>query len=249
MEFRQYESQRCALNWALNEKGCWARVGAQPVTDPAHDTRSCPEKYEQAVADYLGQSRSAMLLFPFSDMFRTNYMGNIPGTRQRSESQVGGKDNKVFEQGGASRIPWKNWRPKMHVKVNEIKEIPVFRDISGILNGYRQAGNENSKVKDPQISEFKRPGRTETKQRDAKRVVRLYESLANSGYFKTYAYDIIAAKFSEKRKQRDIQKTEEFKKAYEDRRAAIEAKKRQYQQKPSMPKQTMVKKALNDNSR
>lgn len=249
LEFRQYESQRCALNWALNEKGCWSRVGAQPVTDPAHDTRSCPEKYEQAVADYLGQSRSAMLLFPFSDMFRTNYMGNIPGTRQRSESQVGGKDNKVFEQGGASRIPWKNWRPKMHLKVNEIKEVPVFRDISGILNGYRQAGNENSKVKDPQISEFKRPGRTETKQRDSKRVVRLYESLANSGYFKTYAYDIIAAKFSEKHKQRDIQKTEEFKKAYEDRRAAIEAKKRQYQQKPAVPKRAVVKKALNDNSR
>ncbi|MCQ2965236.1 MAG: 4-alpha-glucanotransferase [Alphaproteobacteria bacterium] len=230
LEFRQYESQRCALNWALYEKGCWDRVGAQPVSDPAHDTRSCPEKYEQAVADYLGQSRSAMLLFPFSDMFRTNYMGNIPGTRQRSESQVGGKDTKIFEPGGASRIPWKNWRPKMHVKVNEIKEIPVFKDIANILNSYRTAGNENSKEKVSQVSDFKRPGRTEEKQRDPKRVVKLYESLAQSGFFKEHAYDIIAAKFSEKRKQRDIQKTEDFKKNYEERRKAIEAKKQQYNQ-------------------
>lgn len=112
----------------------------------------------------------------------------------------------------------------MHVQVNEIKEIPVFRDIAGILNGYRQAGNENSRVKDPQISEFKRPGRTEPKQRDPKRIVQLYESLANSGYFKTYAYDIIAAKFSEKHRQRDIQKTEEFKK--DMKTAALRLKKR-----------------------
>ncbi|MBR4126851.1 MAG: 4-alpha-glucanotransferase [Alphaproteobacteria bacterium] len=241
LEFRQFESQRCALNWALTEKGCWAKVGAQPVSDPAHDTRSCPEKYEQAVADYLGQSRSAMLLFPFSDMFRTNYMGNIPGTRQRSTSGVAGHSNKVFEEGGASRIPWKNWRPKMHLKVNEIKEVPVFKDIAGILNGYRQAGNENSKVKNPQIGEFKRPGRTETKQRDSKRVISLYQTIAQSGVCKTDAYNIIAAKFSEKRRQRDIQKTEDFKKDYEARRAAIEARKRQYQQKPA---QAAVQKKL-----
>ncbi|MCQ2914454.1 MAG: 4-alpha-glucanotransferase [Alphaproteobacteria bacterium] len=228
MEFRQYESQRCALNWALTEKGCWNRVGAEPVKDPAHDTRSCPEKYEQAVADYLGQSNSAMLLFPFSDMFRTNYMGNIPGTRQRSESKVGGKDTKIFESGGASVIPWKNWRPKMHIKVNEIKEIPVFKDISEILNGYRQAGNENSKEKNPEVKDFVRPGRTEEKQRDPKRVVSLYNSLASSGYFKTHAYDIIASKFSEKRKERDLQKTEEFKKKYEERRKAIEREKANY---------------------
>lgn len=228
MEFRQYETQRCAINYALCEKGCWERVGAQAVADPAHDTRSVPNKFEQAIADYLGQSKSAMLLFPFSDMFRTNYMGNIPGTRQRHESKSENV-HKVFEQGGASNIPWKNWRPKMHLKVNEIKEVPVFKEISTILNGYRQAGNENSKVLNPQVPDFKRPGRTENKQRDAKRVVSLYQSLANSGYFKTYAYDIIAAKFSEKHRQRDVQKTEEFKKNYDDRRQAIEEKKRQYQ--------------------
>ena len=190
-----------------------------------------------------------MLLFPFSDMFRTNYMGNIPGTRQRSESVVGGKDLKVFEKGGASRIPWKNWRPKMHVKVNEIKEIPVFKDIAGILNGYRQAGNENSKVKDPQISEFKRPGRTETKQRDAKRIVSLYESMANSGYFQTYAYDIISAKFSQKHHQHDVRKTEEFKKNYDERRSAIEENKRQYQQKPAQSNQAVVQKMLQSKTR
>ena len=237
------------MNWALTEKGCWARVGGEPVKDPAHDTRSCPDKYEQAVADYLGQSRSAMLLFPFSDMFRTNYMGNIPGTRQRSESSVGGKENKVFEQGGASRIPWKNWRPKMHLKVNEIKEVPVFKDIANILNGYRQSGNEHSKEKDPKIGEFKRPGRTETKQRDSKRVVQLYQALAQSGYFKTHAYDIIAAKFSEQRRQRDLQKTEEFKKNYEERRAAIEEKKRQYQHKPAARKMAVRSQLKKDTGR
>ncbi|MGN0905035.1 MAG: 4-alpha-glucanotransferase [Alphaproteobacteria bacterium] len=229
MEFRQYETQREALNYALHEKGSWARVGGQAVADPAHDTRSVPEKFEQAVADYLGRANSAMLLFPFSDMFRTNYMGNIPGTRQRHTSRNPGVE-KVFEDGGASRIPWKNWRPKMHLKVNEIKEVPVFKEIAGILSGYRKGGNENANTKDPQVGEFKRPGRTETKQRDSKRVVSLYQSLANSGYFKQHAYDIIAGKFSEKHRQRDIQKTEDFKRDYEKRRQAIEEKKRQYQE-------------------
>ena len=185
-----------------------------------------------------------MLLFPFSDMFRTNYMGNIPGTRQRSESSVGGKDGKVFEEGGASRIPWKNWRPKMHLKVNEIKEVPVFKDIANILNGYRQAGNEHSKEKDPQIGEFKRPGRTEKKQRDSKRVIQLYQKLAQIGYFKTHAYDIIAAKFSKKHHDRDTQKTEDFKKGYEDRRTAIEEKKRQYQQKPADSQKVVQQKRM-----
>lgn len=227
-DFRQFETERMSLNYALHEKGCWERVGGQTVWDPAHDTKSVPPKFEQAVADYLGQARSAMLLFPFGDMFRTNYMGNIPGTRQRHASKNPGVE-KVFEPDGASRIPWKNWRPKMHVKVNEIKEIPVFKEISEILNGYRKAGNENSNVKNPEVPEFKRPGRTEEKQRDPKRIVALYEAMANSGYFKEHAYDIIAAKFSEKRKQRDIQKTDEFKKTHEDRRQKIEERKRRYQ--------------------
>ena len=96
-------------------------------------------------------------------------------------------------------------------------------------------------MKDPQIGEFKRPGRTETKQRDSKRVISLYQTIAQSGVCKTDAYNIIAAKFSEKRRQRDIQKTEDFKKDYEARRAAIEEKKRQYQQKPA---QTAVQKKL-----
>ena len=155
----------------------------------------------------------------------------------------------VFEQGGASNIPWKNWRPKMHLKVNEIKEVPVFKEISTILNGYRQAGNENSKVLNPQVPDFKRPGRTENKQRDAKRVVSLYQSLANSGYFQTYAYDIIAAKFSEKHRQRDIQKTEEFKKNYESRRQAIEERKRQYQQSGTANKVLNVQKLQSNRSR
>ena len=245
MEFCQYETQRCALQWALCEKGCYDRVGGKPSSDPAHDTRSCPEKYEQAVADFLGQSSSAMLLFPFSDMFRTSYMGNIPGTRQFSTSHTGGKDTKVFEEGGASKMPWKNWRPKMHWKVNEIKELPVFQDIAGILNGYRQAGNDHAKEKTAEIPEFKRPGRTETKRRDPKHAIQIWEKLAEDGYFKTHAYDIIAAKFSDKRRQRDMQKTEEFKKQYEERRAAIEEHKKQYKQKPStQPKNMAVQKKI-----
>ena len=229
MEFKQYETQRQALNYALHEKGSWQRVGGQVVADPSSDTKAVPVKFEEAVADYLGRSNSAMLLFPFSDMFRTNYMGNIPGTRQRHTSKSPNAE-KIFESGGASRIPWKNWRPKMHIKVNEIEEIPVFKNIANILNGYRKAGNENSNAQEAKASEFKRPGRTEQKQRDPKRIVKLYQTLANGGYFKQNAYDIIAAKFSEKHKQRDIQKTEEFKKEYEARRQAIEEKKRAYQE-------------------
>lgn len=228
MEFRQYETQRQALNYALQEKGCWERVGGQAVANPSSDTKSVPEKFEQAVADYLGQSKSAMLLFPFSDMFRTNYMGNIPGTRQRHESDSPNAE-KIFESGGASRIPWKNWRPKMHFKVNEIKEHPTFRDVAGILNGYRQSGNENSKKKDPKLDEFKRPGRTEEKQREPTRVVLLYSELAAKGYFKEHAYDIISSKFCEKHKQRELERTEKFKKNHEERRRKIEEKKREYQ--------------------
>lgn len=97
------------------------------------------------------------------------------------------------------------------------------------MNGYRKNGNENSNVKNPEVPEFKRPGRTEEKQRDPKRIVALYEALANSGYFKEHAYDIIAAKFSSKHQQRDIQKTEEFKKTHEERRQKIEERKRRYQ--------------------
>ena len=35
--------------------------GTDLRSDPAHDTKSVPPKFEQAVADYLGQARSAML--------------------------------------------------------------------------------------------------------------------------------------------------------------------------------------------
>lgn len=228
MEFKQYETERCALNWALNEKGCWDRVGAKPCSDPAHDTRCVPEGFEKAVADYLGQSQSAMLLFPFSDMFRTSYMGNIPGTRQchtsASENAV-----KVFEPGGASAVPYPNWRPKMNLQVSEIKEMDMFTDIAQILKGYRKAGNDNAyqegKVK---VGDFVRPGRTEDKSTDAAYLKNLAEKLSQEGAAKTFAYEKIAEMCSPQRAQEAKAKTEEFKKDYEERRKRIEEVKAQY---------------------
>ena len=227
-EFEQYATERCALNWALTEKGCWERVGEQPCANPREDTRCVPKGFEKAVADYLGQSQSAMLLFPFSDMFRTSYMGNIPGTRQ-CHTSASENATKVFEQGGASDIPYPNWRPKMGLQVSEIKEMDLFTDVAQILKGYRKAGNDNAyqegKVKVP---DFVRPGRTEDKSTDAVYLKNLAEKLAQEGAAKTFAYENIAAMFSPERREEAKTKTESFKKDYEERRKRIEEVKAQY---------------------
>jgi len=227
-EFRQFETERCSLNYALWEKGCWERVGGEPCHDPAHDTRSVPPKFEQAVADYLGQSQSAMLLFPFSDMFRTSYMGNIPGTRQ-CHTSASEHAFKVFEEGGASKVPYQNWRPKMKLKVDEIKYMPVFNDISGILTGYRTAGNENAAEGKQEIKTFVRPGRNEPEQpHDETYIKALAEKVMQEGAAKTFAYEDIAKMFSPERRQQALEDTKKFAEDYEKRRAAIEAVKAQY---------------------
>ena len=81
----------------------------------------------------LGQSNSAIMLMPFSDMFRTNYMGNMPGTVQ-THSSFSEKAVKDYEDKGTSKLPFYNWRPKMHVPTHAIKSIPVFKDIANIFN-------------------------------------------------------------------------------------------------------------------
>ena len=243
MEFKQYETERCALNWALTEKGCWARVGEQPCSDPAHDTRCVPKGFEKAVADYLGQSQSAMLLFPFSDMFRTSYMGNIPGTRQ-CHTSASEHAFKVFENGGASAVPYPNWRPKMNLQVSEIKEMDMFTDIAGILKGYRKAGNDNANTEGKvKVPDFVRPGRTEDKSTDAVYLKNLAEKLAQEGAMKTFAYEKIAEMCSPQRQQEAKAKTEEFKKDYEERRKRIEEVKAQYKDgwKPDFDKPAQQK--------
>lgn len=241
-EFRQFETERCALNYAMWEKGCWDRVGEKPCEDPAHDTRSVPKGFEQAVADYLGQSQSAMLLFPFSDMFRTSYMGNIPGTRQ-CHTSTSEHAWKVFEEGGASKIPYQNWRPKMKVKVDEIKYMPVFNDVSGILTGYRQAGNEHVSESTQEIPPFVRPGRTEPDTpKDETYIKTLAEKVMQEGAAKTFAYEDIAKMFSPERQQQAFNETKKFEEDYKKRRQAIEAVKAQYKNgwKPDFAKPAQV---------
>ncbi len=219
-EFEDFARLREQINWALTEKGCWEKVGAKPVENPRQDTKSVPFKFEQAVADYLGQANSAIMLMPFSDIFRTNYMGNIPGTRQM-HSSISPKVDKDLETEGASKIPFYNWRPKMHVPTHAIKSIPVFKDIANILNGYRKDGTD--KEKQSQINqEYKRPGRNETYGKaDPGRIYRLYEALSKKGQIKEIAYDIIAAKFSKKHQDKEFAKVQKAKEDAAKRRTEI----------------------------
>jgi 4-alpha-glucanotransferase len=219
LEFEQYATQRAGLNHVLAEEGCWKRVGGKPVENPREDTQSVPEKFEQAVADFLGRSNSAIMLMPFSDIFRTNYMGNIPGTRQLDAS-ISKDAQKDLEPKGASKIPFYNWRPKMHYSVHEIETSPTYQDVANILTGYRPSSKWNERQKE-NFEDYKRPGKTEERN-NPNRIHELYNSLKAKGMFKKEAYDIIAAKFKKRHKDREEKKYETQQKRFEEKRKSID---------------------------
>ena len=124
-KFEQYATQREALNYALEEKGCWQRVGGSACMHPRQDAAKLPEKYTQAVMDYLGQSNSVIMLVPFSDIFETKEMGNIPGVAELAISEKETLNEINMD------LAYPNWRKKMHIPVEHIEDVPIFKEIVG----------------------------------------------------------------------------------------------------------------------
>lgn len=135
-KFEQYATQREALNYALEEKGCWQRVGSSACMHPRQDAAKLPPKYIQAVMDYLGQSNSAIMLVPFSDIFATKEMGNIPGVAELAISEKETLNEINMD------LAYPNWRKKMHIPIEHIEKVPAFKEIVDILNRYRDGGND-----------------------------------------------------------------------------------------------------------
>lgn len=134
-KFEQYATQREALNWALSETGSWEQVGGKPSQNPRQEASNIPEKYVQAVADYLGRSNSAVMLIPFADIFCTKEMGNIPGIKEMDMS------DKAVTLDIPSDKAYPNWRKKMHIPVEHMDKVSEFREITSIINNHRADGN------------------------------------------------------------------------------------------------------------
>ncbi len=173
VKFEQYATQRESLNYALQEKGCWGRVGGNPCPNPRQDAAHVPERFVPAVSDYLGQSRSAIMLIPFSDIFGTNEMGNIPGVKELPYS-----DKQVLLEINEDKA-YPNWRKKMHIPVEHIDKVPMFKEVSGILNGYRPDGNNGR----GHYYQFQRMGEQKETVIDFERLHQLYGKIKNKGIF------------------------------------------------------------------
>jgi len=269
-EFSQCTTFRNNMNWELNVTGSYGRVGGTAAQYPQDgpdrtghvdangnptrmdETMFLPHKFEEAVADFMGRGNSAIMLYPFTDMYKGlshgAYMGNIPGTRQ-SHTSDNPNVQKIAEEGGASVIPWKNWRTKMTLSTNEIADSKKFNTIAGILNeAGRTTGNTQEHVgeKEP----FKRPGRTEQHTRTLaadwveKEFVQMLLSDVKKGY--TEIKDIF------KNKSKMMDRTEKDKSQYDESRknmpairAKIEMNMKNYLQQskkpPSIPSADLLK--------
>lgn len=133
--FEQYASQREGLNWILEHYGIWNEVGGKAVEHPREDANNIPDKYVQAVTTFLARSNSAIMLMPFSDIFGQREMGNIPGISELEWS----KQNPL--QSVYGNIAYPNWRKKMHIPVEHIEDVEMFREVAQILGKYRPDGN------------------------------------------------------------------------------------------------------------
>ena len=188
-KFEQYATQREALNYALEEKGCWARVGGSVQSHPREDSAKIPYKYEQAVMDYLGQSNSAIMLVPFSDIFGTKEMGNIPGMQEmpmhKQDVLMHMKDSKAYPC----------WRRKMFVPVEHIDKAPIFKEISSIINRYRPDGNDGR----GHYFEFRRMGEQKESVIDFERYHRLYDKINTQNQFEQR--NILEHRYAQKRRE------------------------------------------------
>ena len=83
----------------------------------------------------MARSNSAIMLMPFSDIFGQREMGNIPGISELEWS----KQNPL--QSVYGNIAYPNWRKKMHIPVEHIEDVEMFREVAQILGKYRPDGN------------------------------------------------------------------------------------------------------------
>lgn len=166
--FDQYASQRESINWMLEHYGCWQEVGGQKCENPREDANIVPEKYIQAVASFMAQSNSAIMMMPFSDIFGVSEMGNIPGTLD-IDMTISEKKSLMEVQGNDGRF-YPNWRKKMHIPVEHIEDVEKFREIVDILNKYRQDGNDGR----GQYYQFERAGNNIPSTIDFDKAYRLY---------------------------------------------------------------------------
>ncbi len=186
-KFEQYATQREALNYALEEKGCWQRVGGSACMRPRQDAAKLPEKYTQAVMDYLGQSNSVIMLVPFSDIFETKEMGNIPGVAELAISEKETLNEINMD------LAYPNWRKKMHIPIEHIEDVPIFKEIVGILNKYRDKGiDERGKY-----FQFQRMGESNSSTIDFDHYYSIYNRIKNNKAFTQE--EIIKHRYSKER--------------------------------------------------
>lgn len=218
-KFEQYATQREALNWALSETGSWERVGGRPSRNPRVEASYIPEKYVQAVADYLGQSNSAVMLIPFSDIFCTKEMGNIPGIKELDISE---QETPLCILGDKA---YPNWRKKMHIPVEHMEKVPEFLEITSIINGYRPDGN-NGKGR---FYQFHRMGEEKESVIDFEHYQRIYNIIKNR---QDYEFsNLIEARYSERSRQRLERRRIETQRRYQEQKEAFSQHKREMREK------------------
>lgn len=173
--FEQFASQREALNWVLDYYGCWQAVGGCKCEHPREDANYVPEKYVPAVAYYMAQANSAIMMMPFSDIFGTSEMGNIPGVSEMSAYSANNSDgkNSLMDIQGSNERIYHNWRQKMHIWIEIIEQIDSFRENVSILNKYRPDGNDGK----GQYYQFERLGNNFPSTIDFAKARRLYNIL------------------------------------------------------------------------
>ena len=192
-KFEQYATQREALNYALTEKGSWYKVGGEPCKSPRQDAEKLPNKFIPAVMDYLGQSNSAIMLIPFSDIFGANEMGNIPGITELAISEK----QTLVDINMDKAYP--NWRKKMHIPVEKIEQVPIFKEVVDIVNGYRPDGNDGK----GQYYQFSRMGEEKAPVIDFDHYYGWYEKIKNNKEFEQR--NMIQVRYGE-RYQKHLQK-------------------------------------------
>lgn len=164
-KFEQFASQREGMNWILEHYGIWKEVGGHEVAQPRKDANTVPDKYIPAVTTFMARANSAVMLMPFSDIFGTSEMGNIPGVSEMEWSVE--KPLQVID--GDKSYP--NWRKKMHIPVEHIEEVDIFREVVDILNKYRPDGNDGR----GRYYQFERMGNNNASTIDFAKYKRIYD--------------------------------------------------------------------------
>lgn len=190
-KFEQYASQRESMNWLLSHYGCWSEVGGAPSAHPRQDANEVPAKYEQAVAAFLARSNSAIMLMPFSDMLGVSEMGNIPGVAEMEWSL---SEKPLLEIKDDKSYP--NWRKKMHIPIEHLEDVEMFREIVDILNRYRSDGNDGR----GRFYQFERPGNNNASTIDFEKAKRLYKIVSRKEEYRFSA--LIRNRYSQTYKDR-----------------------------------------------